>query len=263
MSASDLSGQCFVVKYGGAAMDDPQRIEAALTEIVGLARVGIRPVIVHGGGKAITRALQKEGVATQFIDGLRVTDAASIAAIERTLDEEVGPGIAGAIARLGGRAVALSGKAVLRARPIVHARAAELGFVGEVEGVALAPIEEIEVGVIPVISPLGAGSDGAVYNINADTAASAVAVALRAARLIFLTDVNGVLRDPADPASTLPTLDPFSIERLQVAGIISGGMIPKVGGAVDALRRGVGRVDFLNGAAGFSFSQPCGTSIYL
>ncbi|MDE1170583.1 MAG: acetylglutamate kinase [Verrucomicrobium sp.] len=244
-------GSTFVIKYGGSAMEDEARVDAVLRDVVLLEAVGINPVLVHGGGKAITRALQQEGVGSHFIDGLRVTGADAIAAIDRTLAREIGPGIARRIQALGGKAEALSGKEVLRARKLAYrkdGKAVDLGFVGDVTRVVAPPLRRrVAAEVVPVISPLAVGRKGGIYNINADTAACEVAVALRAEKLIYLTDVNGVLRDAADPASTIPALDPAAVARLKAEGVIAGGMIPKVDGAVGALERGVGKVHFLNG----------------
>jgi acetylglutamate kinase len=246
-------GATFVIKYGGSAMEDPALVDGVLRDIVFLEAVGINPVIVHGGGKAITRAMKEAGLAARFVDGLRVSDAASIALIDRTLAAEISPGIAAGIERFGGHAHVLPGKEVLRAEKLDYRLAAtgepvDLGFVGEVTAVAAAPIAAlVEREIVPVISPLATGADGAVYNINADLAAAEVAKALGARKLIYLTDVNGVLRDPADPASTISSLTPAEVAELKKIGVLSGGMLPKVDSALDALDHGVGQVHFLDG----------------
>ncbi|HEY8964926.1 MAG TPA: acetylglutamate kinase [Candidatus Methylacidiphilales bacterium] len=245
-------GETFVIKYGGSAMENEDLVGRVLRDVVFLEAAGINPVLVHGGGKAITRAMKAAGVEAKFIDGLRVTDAAQIDLIDRTLASEIAPGIVRQIETFGGRATALSGKEALKAAKMEYTtakgEAVDLGFVGDVNWVDAARISEIVAReAIPVISPLARGANGELYNINADIAASEVAKALKARKLVYLTDVNGVLLDPAIPSSTIPTLTPSSIADLKDKGVIAGGMIPKVDSAVEALGHGVGQVHFLDG----------------
>jgi acetylglutamate kinase len=246
-------GETVVVKYGGSAMEEPTLVQSVLRDIVFLEAVGVNPVVVHGGGKAITAAMAKEKLEARFVDGLRVTDAASISIIDRVLTEEISPSLAAQIRKLGGRAEAVSGKDVLVAEKApLHGDAAgekvDLGFVGEVAAVDIAAVRRlIEAEIVPVISPLGRGRDGQVYNINADTAAAQIARALRAHKIIYLSDVNGVRRDPKDAASLISTLNPAQIEQLKKEGVIAGGMIPKVDSAVASLAGGVGKVHFIDG----------------
>jgi len=246
-------GKTVVVKYGGAAMENPDLVESVLQDIVFLEAVGINPVVVHGGGKAITAAMRQENLTAKFVDGLRVTDAASIKIIDRVLNEVIGPSLASKINDLGGKAQTLSGKNVLKAQKgMLHQDAAgakvDLGFVGEITQVDIAPIQKlVDEEIVPIISPLGVGPDGQGYNINADIAAAKIAQALKAHKIIYLSDVNGVRRDPKDENSLISTLTPAQIQSLKQQGVIEGGMIPKVDSALEALASGVAKVHFLDG----------------
>jgi len=221
-------GRTVVIKYGGAAMENPDLVESVMHDIVFLEAVGINPVVVHGGGKAITAAMRQENLTAKFIEGLRVTDEASINIIDRVLTEVISPSLADKIRELGGKAEVLSGKEVLtadKAPPRVDASAE----------------------IVPIISPLGRGRDGQVYNINADIAAAKIAQALKAHKIIYLSDVNGVRRDPKDETSLISTLTPTQIQSLKQQGVIASGMIPKVDSALEALSGGVAKVHFLDG----------------
>jgi acetylglutamate kinase len=246
-------GHTVVIKYGGAAMEDPTLVRSVLRDVVFLEAVGINPVLVHGGGKAITAAMQKENLTARFVDGLRVTDAASISIIDRVLTEVISPSLAKEIVKLGGRAENVSGKEVLVAQkgaPHVDAagQKVDLGFVGDILSVELDWVRKlIDAEIVPVISPLGRGRDGQVYNINADIAAAKIAQELRAEKIIYLSDVNGVRRDPKSADSLIPSLNPSQIAQLKREGIIAGGMIPKVDSALESLAGGVGKVHFLDG----------------
>lgn len=246
-------GKTIVIKYGGAAMENDALVEGVLRDIVFLEAVGINPVLVHGGGKAITRAMKERGVIAKFIDGLRVSDAESMDVIEKTLSGEINPGIVNAINKLGGKARGFSGKEVLIARKMEYRTAktgesVDLGFVGDILGVDTGPLRDaVRAEVMPVISPLARDGDGRVYNINADVAAGEIAQALKAYKIIYLSDVNGVLRDFKDPQSTISTLTIAEIDELKKQGIIDGGMLPKVDSAIEALRHGVQKVHFLDG----------------
>jgi acetylglutamate kinase len=246
-------GRVIVVKYGGAAMENPELVEEVLRDVVFLEAVGINPVVVHGGGKAITAAMRQENLTARFVDGLRVTDAASIRIIDRVLTDVISPSLVDRIAALGGNAQTLSGKEVLTAQksaPYLDATGAkvDLGFVGEIVRVDVSAVQKlIDAEKVPVISPLGRGVDGQVYNINADIAAAKIAQALRAHKIIYLSDVNGVRRDPKDEASLISTLTPAQIQQLKTEGVIASGMIPKVDSALEALAGGVAKVHFLDG----------------
>jgi len=246
-------GKTVVVKYGGAAMENPDLVESVLHDIVFLEAVGINPVVVHGGGKAITAAMKQENLVAKFVDGLRVTDAASVKIIDRVLNEVIGPSMATKICELGGKAQVLPGKQVLfaeKAMPHVNTAGVkvDLGFVGDITRVDVAPIQKlVDQEIVPIISPLALGADGQGYNINADIAAAKIAQALKAHKIIYLSDVNGVRRDPRDENSLISTLTPAQIQQLKQQGVIEGGMIPKVDSALEALASGVAKVHFLDG----------------
>ena len=247
-------GRIFVVKYGGSFMDspDPEIRAGVARDIAFLAAAGILPVVIHGGGKAITRAMAKAGLQAAFIQGLRVTDEATAAVVEQVLSREINPEVVAAINQFGGRARGFSGTDIFTARKLWLRDAAgaklDAGFLGEVAAVRTAPLLEcLREGVIPVSSPTARGEDGRVYNCNADTAAAHAAIALRAARLIFMSDVPGVMRDPKDPSTVIPRLRADEAEGLKKSGVIDKGMIPKMDGALAALRAGVEKISLVDG----------------
>lgn len=245
-------GDTVVIKYGGAAMEDPSLIPNVLKDIVFLEAVGINPVVVHGGGKAINRRLKEAGVEARFAAGLRVTDAATIGVVDEVLGSVINPEIVAGINRFGGRAKSFSGRQVFRAvkaPPVSHeGQEVDLGYVGDVVGCqVLQVIRCIGDETVPVISPVGEDAAGQPYNINADVAAAEVAIALEASKIIYLSDVNGILRDAKDPATRLPTLTPADIEALKADGTISGGMLPKVHSCLKALSRGIEKVHLIDG----------------
>ncbi len=246
-------GRTVVVKYGGAAMENPDLVGSVMRDIVFLEAVGINPVVVHGGGKAITAAMRQENLQAKFIDGQRVTDEASIKIIDRVLGEVIGPSLADKIKELGGKAKVLSGKEVLfadKATPRADAAGnkIDLGFVGDITSVNIKEVQKlVDAEIVPIISPLGKGRDGQIYNINADIAAAKIAQALKAHKIIYLSDVNGVRRNPRDENSLMSTLTPDQIQQLKEEGVIEGGMIPKVDSALEALASGVGKIHFLDG----------------
>ena len=248
----------FVIKYGGSAMEDEQLVERTLHDIVFLEAVGINPVIVHGGGKAITTRMREAGIKAHFVNGLRVTDAASMAIVEDTLDQVINPMIVAKINEFGGRAQGLSGRDVIRARkappqPGGKGQRTDLGFVGEVNTLELTAVRSaVGQGIVPVVSPLGLDPAGTVLNINADVAAGAIAAELRAAKLIYISDVRGIMRNPAQADSLIPSINRDLIDRLVRDEIIEGGMIPKVESAVDALGQGVGKVHLIDGRVAHS-----------
>jgi acetylglutamate kinase len=249
----DFRGSTFVVKYGGSFMDDPDpavRVRVA-HDIAFLAAAGINVVVVHGGGKAITKAMEESGLKANFVNGLRVTDEATIAIVKKTLDEIVNHEVCEAIATAKGRAKGLPGDSVLVCQKLTtddDGNEVDLGFVGEVTEVKVKLIKkEIADGFIPVISPVAEGYDGKPYNVNADLVAGRVASALRARRLVYMSDVPGLLSAPPDPASLISTLKIGQVEDLKKKGIIDKGMRPKVNSAVRALEEGVQRVHFVDG----------------
>jgi acetylglutamate kinase len=246
-------GRTVVVKYGGAAMENPDLVESVLRDIVFLEAVGINPVVVHGGGKAITAAMRQENLTAKFVDGFRITDGASIKIIDRILTEVISPSLAAKIQELGGKAQVLSGKEILiadKAPPRVDATGSkiDMGFIGDITSVDITRVHKlVDAEIVPIISPLGRGKDGQIYNINADIAAAKIAQALKAHKIIYLSDVNGVRRDPKDETSLISTLTPSQIQQLKEDGVIAEGMIPKVDSALEALAGGVAKVHFLDG----------------
>ena len=249
----DFHGSIFVVKYGGSFMDDPDptvRISVA-TDIAFLAAVGINVVVVHGGGKAINRAMDEAGLKANFINGLRVTDEATIAIVKKTLDEVVNQDVCATLAAVRARPKGLPGDSVIVCDKLGvddDGNPCDLGFVGDVTEVKVKLIKkEIADGFMPVISPVAEGLDGKPYNVNADTVAGRVASALRARRLVYMSDVPGLLADPKDPASLISSVKVGEVEGLKKKGIIGKGMRPKVQSAVRALQEGVQRVHFVDG----------------
>ncbi len=250
------AGQTFVVKYGGHAMGSPQAAQDFAQDIVLLKAVGINPVVVHGGGPQIGAMLKKLGVESSFVDGLRVTDAETAKVAEMVLSGAINKELVGWIAQAGGRAVGISGKdgGFVTAEKVSRTtrdpdsnieRAVDLGFVGEPSAVDRTVIDTLSAaGMIPVVAPIGVGTDGHTYNINADTMAGAIAAALGATRLFLLTDVAGVL----DKAGNLLTdLDPAQIATLHADGTVTGGMIPKLETCIHAVESGVGAAVILDG----------------
>src|SRR5467141_1114281 len=223
--------QIFVVKYGGSFMDSPDAEERhrVARDVVFLEAVGINPVVVHGGGKAITRALEQAGVRSEFVRGYRVTDGASAEIVDRVLSREINPEIVKAIQEFGGKARGFAGTEIFRCRKFSPPNEnVDLGFVGEVCEVNVDPLREcIRRSVTPVISPTGLGDDGKIYNCNADVAAARTAIALKARRLVFMSDVPGLLRDPKNDASLLTHLRLMEVPQMRRAGVIGEGMIPK------------------------------------
>ncbi|MEC7226130.1 MAG: acetylglutamate kinase [Candidatus Latescibacterota bacterium] len=249
----NFRGKVVVVKYGGSTMVGDQEEDTVLKDIVFMASVGICPVIVHGGGPAINRRLEERGVETERINGLRVTDKATMGVVEDVLFGEVNAGIVRDIEAVGGKAVGISGKdaEVLNVRKYWANTAdgpVDIGFVGDVERVSTEPITDlIENGMIPVVAPIGRGEDGQSYNVNADTAAGEIAAALRAEKLVFLTDVTGIMRDPEEPSTLISTLPVLDVDHLVEEAVISGGMMPKVEACVKAVKSGVRKTHVVDG----------------
>lgn len=249
-----FSGATFVIKYGGSFMDspDPAVRQSVARDIVFLEAVEINPVVVHGGGKAITRAMESSGLKAQFIQGQRVTDEATVEIVDRVLSREINPEVVASIKALGGAARGFSGPSIFKCRKTQitapDGQTLDIGFVGEVTQVNTAPLLEcIAQGITPVISPTARGEDGRIYNCNADVAAAQVAIALKARRLVFMSDVPGLLRNPADPSSVISQLRLPEIDELKRTGIVDKGMIPKMDSAVAALRAGIAKVSLVDG----------------
>ncbi len=248
-----FKGSTFVVKYGGSFMDDPDpEVRSRLAvDIVFLASVGINVVVVHGGGKAISRAMEMAGLEPAFNNGLRVTDRETIGVVRKTLNDVVNFDICEMIRARKGGPQGIPGQSLMHCRKLTEddeGRPVDLGYVGEVTEVKIKLIKKaLAEGRIPVISPLATDERGQVYNVNADLAAARVAGALRARRLVFMSDVPGLLSDPDDSSSLISTLQVGQVDELKRSGTIGRGMRPKVNAAVRALGEGVQRVHFIDG----------------
>ena len=246
-------GAVLTVKFGGSAMESKPQHDGILQDITFMECVGMLPVIVHGGGKAISQRMREAGLTPDFLRGLRVTDAAAIKVVAKVLSREVNPEIVATIHRFGGRAEAVDGRDLFRVDRLEEMDPAtgkrlNWGYVGRIRETLVEPVRKaLEQGIIPVVTPLGLGPEGATYNLNADDAAAAVARALPARKLAFLSDVPGLLRDPADADSIISSLRSVDVPRLTEQGVISGGMLPKMRSAVDALAAGVGKVHLIDG----------------
>jgi acetylglutamate kinase len=239
-----FSGSTFVVKYGGAAMEEERLKKEFAKDVVLLKYVGINPVIVHGGGPQIERMLNKLNIPTRFVDGLRVTDEATLDVVEMVLSGSINKEIVQEIHNMGGQAIGLSGKdgKLVVAEKV---KGKDIGFVGEVVGVNTRIIRDISnSGYIPVIAPLAAGEDGHGYNVNADTAAGSIAKALMAEKLVLLTDVPGVLDSELKTISGLKTSE---ARELIKSDTVRGGMIPKIKCCLDAIHGGVKKTHIIDG----------------
>lgn len=245
-------GDTMVVKFGGSILDDEGSHADILRDIAFMEIIGLCPVVVHGGGKAITREMETAGLPATFVRGLRVTDADTISIVEKTLNGVVNPKVRRVLESFQAHSVGIRGQDIFRV--VKHAETDPVsgevfdwGFVGNVESVNVAPVlEAVKHGRIPVVTPLGSDSEGHIYNINADEAAGAMARELKARKLVFLSDVPGILRDPKDPASLISTLTLEEMERLIANGTIAGGMLPKVSGAVKALKAGIKKTHIID-----------------
>jgi acetylglutamate kinase len=251
-----FSGETFVIKYGGSFMDSPDAAvrTGVARDIVFLEAVEINPVVVHGGGKAITRAMEKAGLKATFIQGQRVTDEATVQVVDQVLSREINPEVVATINSLGGKAKGFAGTEIFTCRKLMledkenPGSKIDVGFVGEVVGVNTAPLLEcIEQGIVPVISPTARDGGGQIYNCNADVAAAQAAIALKARRLVFMSDVPGLMRDPNDAATLMPQVRTSQVEEFKCAGVIDKGMIPKMDSAVAAIRSGVDKVSLVDG----------------
>ena len=235
-----------VIKYGGNAMINEHLKEQVMEDIVLLSLIGVRVVLVHGGGPEITETMKKVGKESVFLNGLRVTDKETAEIVQMVLAGKINKGLVNLLEVKGGRAMGLSG---MDDRMILCEMKDEaLGYVGKITKVNVTPIQDLlEKGYIPVVSTVGCDMEGNVYNINADTAAAYIAGAMQAECLITLTDIAGVLKDANDPSSLIPSLDIKEAKELVATGVISGGMIPKVECCIDAINRGVRKVFIMDG----------------
>ncbi|MCP6761748.1 MAG: acetylglutamate kinase [Fischerella sp. CENA71] len=242
-----FTGRTVVVKYGGAAMKDSNLKDKVIRDIVFLSCVGLRPIVVHGGGPEINSWLDKLGIEPQFKNGLRVTDAPTMDVVEMVLVGRVNKEIVSLINQAGGSAVGLCGKDgnLIKARPQGDEG---IGFVGEVSYVNINILETlVSNGYIPVVSSVAADDNGQAYNINADTVAGEIAAALGAEKLILLTDTRGILKDYKEPTSLIPKVDIREARDLIASGVVSGGMIPKVNCCVRSLAQGVRAAHIIDG----------------
>lgn len=256
-------GKTFVIKYGGSAMKDEELKKAVMLDVILLKYVGLNPVLVHGGGPAISEMMGKMGKVPTFVDGHRVTDAETMEIVQMVLVGKINKEIVSLINKYGGRAVGLSGKdanlIIARKRmaaPAVQvggshgdvAPAVDLGYVGDIETINPEMLHLLgREGYIPVISSIGVGYDGESYNINADAVAGELAAALKAEKLIMMTDVEGILEDPKDPRTLVSALEVEHARRLIGRGKIAGGMIPKVEACIRAVEAGVSRTHIIDG----------------
>ena len=250
----EFRGATFLIKVGGSAMDDPDLVREMLRDVVFLEIAGINPVLVHGGGKAISKAMAEAGLEPTFTGGLRVTSDAAMEIVEQTLSRDINPGLARMIESYGGRALGLAGNEAfigerMRAWSDDAGEVVSLGRVGRVVDFELSSIQAaISSEVVPVISPIASERGTKLpLNVNADLAASALAGKLKATKLVFLSDVIGLMSDREDESTLIPTVKIPEVEKLISDGTIGGGMIPKVRSAVEALDSGVDKVHMIDG----------------
>ncbi len=244
-------GKTVVIKYGGNAMINEELKLQVMSDIVLLHLVGVKVVLVHGGGPEITDMFGRVGKETVFVDGLRVTDKESAEIVQMVLAGKINKNLVNLLQQNGGRAIGLSG--IDGHMITAEMKNPKLGYVGKITSVDVTPINDVlEKGYIPVVSTVGCDSDGNVYNINADTAAAYIAGAMQASRLLMMTDIEGILRDKNDPSSLIPYVDLKDTEELFESGVVSGGMIPKVECCVEAINHGVKKVIILDGRVSHS-----------
>lgn len=242
------AGKTVVVKYGGNAMINEELKSAVMSDIVLLQLVGVNVVLVHGGGPEINAMLKKTGKESKFVNGMRVTDEETIDIVQMVLAGKVNKSLANQLNLSGGKAIGLCGLDGNLLKAEKQTKNGDIGFVGDITDVDVTVINDvINSGYIPVIATVAGGSEGEVYNINADIAASAIAAKLNAQKLILMTDVRGLLRDKDDEDTLISVVNVSDVPRLKNEGIISGGMIPKIDCCVEAVRQGVDRAHILDG----------------
>lgn len=245
-------GETVVVKFGGSAMEDKACVENILKDIAFMECVGLCPVIVHGGGKAISQRMKEAGLRPTFVKGLRVTDEQSIGIVEEVLNREVNPMLVATLESFGCKARGIHGEHILAVtrhseRDPSTGAALDWGYVGDVTEVDIEPIKAyVQSQIVPLITPMGEGPDRKLYNINGDEAAAAIARKLQARKLVFLSDVPGLLQNPDDKTSIISTLRLGDVEELIRRGVIGGGMLPKIGGAIKALEAGVRKTHIID-----------------
>ena len=242
-----------VVKFGGSAMENPELTRKTMRDIVLLEAIGMKMVVVHGGGKAISARLKELGIQTQFINGLRVTDADTIKVVDDVLHNSTNKSLVDGITISGGKGVTISGKGIMRAEKLYSAdpvtgEKIDIGFVGKVISVDVNPIlDALRYKFIPVVTPLAMDFFHQPYNINADTAACEIAKALKARKLVFLSDVPGVLRDPKDEKSLISVIKTSEVDTLIAEKVLTGGMLPKIQSSVSAIKAGTREVHMVDG----------------
>jgi acetylglutamate kinase len=245
-------GEVVVVKLGGSIMESEEGYSRIMQDIAFMECVGLCPVVVHGGGKAISRSMKEANIAPNFIHGLRMTDEATMHVVEKVLNHEVNPHLVEIIRRYEGKARGIHGEDILHVekmtgRDPVTDEVLDWGFVGRVTAVDTEPIYAyLKSEIVPVITPLGKGPEGQLFNINADDAATAIACALKARKLVFLTDVPGLLLDPEDNSTLVSSLHLNEVDELIERGVIAGGMLPKINGMVGAVKSGIRKAHIID-----------------
>lgn len=246
-------GETFLIKMGGSAMDDPELVRKVMRDIVFLEVAGINPVVVHGGGKAISAAMNEAGLEATFIGGFRVTSPEAIDIVDKTLSGVINPGLVSMLKEFGGKAMGFDGAEIFIGERIKsrneQGEEVDIGRVGQVVSCNMEKLEvAFDAEIVPVISPLASElGSGKKLNVNADLAAAALAKELKVTKLIYLSDVPGVMRDQTDHSTIIPSINQELAAELIQQGVISGGMLPKVNSALDALKHGVKKVHFIDG----------------
>ena len=241
----DFNGSTVLVKVGGSVMENESNLVSLLADIAFMDAVGMHVVLVHGGGKAISKAIKESGHEPKFVDGLRVTDEPTMEIVRHTLNNVVNADLVKKLQAFKTNARPLHGNWMFTAEKITNP---DRGYVGDPVAVETRAVKEmLDAGIVPVVTPLGTGRDGHLYNINADSAAAALAKALQVRKFAVVSDVPGLLRDPADPTTLMGTLHLDEVAALKKEGVISGGMLPKIEGCEDAIRAGVRKVHLVDG----------------
>ncbi|HOO26683.1 MAG TPA: acetylglutamate kinase [Clostridiales bacterium] len=244
----EYNGEIVVIKYGGNAMVSDKLRASMMADIVLLSMVGMKVVLVHGGGPEITKVLEQMGKESKFVNGLRYTDKETAEVVQMVLAGKINKELVAELSANGGRAAGVSGLDAGMIKAVKKTDSGDLGFVGDIESMDTTIITDLlEKGYIPVVSAIGAGENGEVYNINADAAAASIAAELGAKKFLLLTDVKGLLKDKDDESTLIAEVKVSNVRALKNQGIISGGMIPKVDCCVEAVRRGVKRTTIIDG----------------
>ncbi len=246
---SAFTGKTIVIKYGGNAMNDPETVRTIMQDVAALKIVGVKPILVHGGGPEINGMLNRVHIEPQFSAGLRVTDEKTMEIVQMVLAGKINKNVVSLLNTLGVRAVGLCGKDanLIEVKKYVPESGADIGFVGEIVAVNDALLTALSDDYIPVISSIGTDKNGNSYNVNADTAAGAIGGAVKAEKLIFLTDIDGIRKKESDPKSLISRITVKEIEKMIASGAIGGGMIPKVRSCIDAIGKGIKSVQIVNG----------------